>query len=85
MVQRSRARGIVRGTGTGELEFEFVVRGDDVQAGDVVITSGVGGVYPKGLRIGAVVEVAGRRRRSCCTRATRASPPSTSAGSSRCS
>ena len=62
MVQRSRARGIVRGTGDRRLEFEFVVRGDDVQAGDVVITSGVGGVYPKGLRIGVVVEVAADER-----------------------
>jgi rod shape-determining protein MreC len=54
IVQRSRARGIVRGRGTGELEFEFVVRGSDVREGDTVITSGMGGVYPKGLRIGVV-------------------------------
>jgi rod shape-determining protein MreC len=54
IVQRSRARGIVRGTGSGRLEFVFVVRGDDVRVGDVVITSGVGGVYPKGLRVGEV-------------------------------
>jgi len=58
IVQRSRARGMVRGRGTDELEFEFVVRGGDVRAGDVVITSGLGSVYPKGLRIGEVVEVA---------------------------
>ena len=57
MIQRSRARGLVRGLGTGELEFEFMVRGDDVKEGDEVITSGVGGVYPKGLRIGAVRSV----------------------------
>jgi rod shape-determining protein MreC len=57
IVQRSRARGIVRGRGTGELEFVFMVRGDDVQPGDVVITSGVGGVYPKGLRIGTITRV----------------------------
>ena len=57
IVQRSRARGIVRGDGTEQLTFEFFVRGDDVQVGDVVITSGFGGVYPKGLRIGEVIEV----------------------------
>ncbi len=58
VVQRSRARGMVRGQGTDRLAFEFVVRGADVAIGDVVITSGLGGVYPKGLRIGEVVEVA---------------------------
>ena len=57
IVQRSRARGIVRGTGSGRLEFVFVVRGDDVEVGDVVITSGVGGVYPKGLRVGEVTGI----------------------------
>jgi rod shape-determining protein MreC len=57
IVQRSRARGIVRGKGTGDLEFVFMVRGDDVQPDDVLITSGVGGVYPKGLRIGTVTAV----------------------------
>ena len=57
IVQRSRARGIVRGTGGDGLQFEFFVRGDDVQVGDLVITSGFGGAYPKGLRVGEVVEV----------------------------
>lgn len=57
IVQRSRARGIVRGRGTDQLTFEFVVRGGDVKVGDVVITSGLGAVYPKGLRIGEVVEI----------------------------
>lgn len=57
IVQRSRARGIVRGSGGDGLEFEFFVRGDDVQVGDLVITSGFGGTYPKGLRVGEVVEV----------------------------
>lgn len=57
IIQRSRARGIVRGTGDEGLEFEFFVRGDDVQVGDLVISSGFGGAYPKGLRIGEVIEV----------------------------
>jgi len=57
IVQRSRSRGIARGRGTSDLEFEFVVRGSDVRIGDVVISSGLGGVYPKGIRIGKVVSV----------------------------
>lgn len=59
LVQRSRARGIVRGARQDLLEFEFVARSGDVQEGDVVITSGLGGAYPKGLRIGEVVHVEG--------------------------
>ncbi|NNL66073.1 MAG: rod shape-determining protein MreC [Myxococcales bacterium] len=57
IVQSSRARGIVRGRGTNRLEFEFVVSGAEVVVGDVVISSGLDGVYPKGLRIGEVVDI----------------------------
>jgi rod shape-determining protein MreC len=57
VIQRSRARGIVRGTGTPMLQYTFMVRGDDVIVGDEVVTSGIGGVYPKGLRVGTVRSV----------------------------
>jgi len=57
VVQRSRSRGIVRGAQGDDLVFEFVVRDGDVQVGDVLVTSGLGGVYPKGLRIGEVTAV----------------------------
>lgn len=57
LVQRSRARGVLRGVGRDRLEFEFVVRGADVVAGDEVVTSGLGGIYPKGLRLGRVSEL----------------------------
>lgn len=57
LVQRSRARGVVRGIGRDRLEFEFVVRDSDVALGDEIVTSGLGGVYPKGLRIGRVSEL----------------------------
>lgn len=56
VVQRSRARGVVRGAGE-ELVFEFVGRDADVAVGDLLVTSGLGGVYPKGLRIGKVTDV----------------------------
>jgi rod shape-determining protein MreC len=57
VIQRSRSRGIVRGRGSDELEFEFVARDSDVRVNDVVITSGLGGVYPKGLRIGTITAI----------------------------
>jgi rod shape-determining protein MreC len=57
VVQRSRTRGVVRGNGSGKLEFEFVARDGDVNTGDVILTSGLDAIYPKGLRIGEVGEI----------------------------
>ncbi|MCI5065529.1 rod shape-determining protein MreC [bacterium] len=57
LVQRSRARGIVLGTGTDECTFAYVREEEDVLVGDIVVTSGLDGVFPKGLEIGRVVEV----------------------------
>ena len=56
-VQRSRTRGIVRGRGDDAPLFEFVARGGEVEPGDLLITSGLDGVYPKGLLIGTVTSV----------------------------
>ena len=57
VVQRSRARGVVRGAGGGRCSMEFTVRDEDVKVGDTVISSGMGGVFPKGLPIGEVTMV----------------------------
>ena len=57
-VQRSRARGLVRGGSDEALLFEFVARGADVLPGDMVMTSGLDGVHPKGLLVGTVKSVA---------------------------
>ena len=56
-VQRSRARGTVRGRSEEPCEFDYVLREDDVQEGDQLLTSGLGGVYPKGLVVGTVASV----------------------------
>lgn len=57
IVQRSRARGVVRGVGGGRCALEFTVKDEDVKVGDMVISSGIGGVFPKGLPIGEVTMV----------------------------
>lgn len=57
MLQSSRKEGIVRGSIEGKISLEFVSMETTVRAGDVVITSGMGGVYPKGLIIGEVTKV----------------------------
>ena len=56
IIQRSRARGIVRGRGEDEVcSVDHLVRTADVQVGDVVVTSGVGGAFPPGLQVGTIV------------------------------
>ena len=56
LVQRSRARGIVQGHGD-TCTLSFLKRSDDVQEGDVVVTSGLDNYFPKGFPIGKVVSV----------------------------
>ena len=59
LVQRSRARGVIRGTGAlDRLELQYVERNADVVVGDKVLCSGLGGIFPKGLVIGTVASVA---------------------------
>ena len=57
LVERSRAQGVVVGSGDGTLRMEFVPDAADVQVGDVVVTSGIDGIYPKGFVIGRVETV----------------------------
>ncbi len=58
MIQRTRARGVLEGLGRkGPCALKYVARTEDVLEGDRVITSGLGGVYPKGLLVGGVTSV----------------------------
>lgn len=56
-IQRSRARGVVKGKGEMLCTLEFTTREEDVKVGDMVITSGIGGIFLKGLPIGEVTMV----------------------------
>lgn len=57
VIQKSRARGIVKGGGAGGCLLNFVLRKHKVSVGDVTVSSGVDGVFPKGLPIGKVAAV----------------------------
>ncbi len=57
IVERSRAQGVVVGAGDDRLQLEYVSEVFDVVAGDIVITSGIDGIYPKGFVIGRVESV----------------------------
>jgi rod shape-determining protein MreC len=54
-VQRTRTPGIVEGEPRGTARFKYMARdGAAIQVGDLVVTSGLGGVFPKGIPIGRV-------------------------------
>ena len=55
-VHRTRARGIVKGTG-GKCIMEYIENKADVSVGDKIISSGKDGFFPKGIIIGTVVEI----------------------------
>ncbi len=57
LVQRSRAQGVVVGEGSNSCTMKYVTNLNDVAPGDLIITSGRGGIYPEGIPIGKVVMV----------------------------
>jgi len=57
LIQSSRAEGLLKGNIDGLLYLEDVSADVDVKVGDVVVTSGVGGGYFRGLIVGTVVRV----------------------------
>ena len=54
--ERSRVTGVVVGTGSHELKYSYVEAGEDVQKDDLIVSSGLGGTFPKGYVLGTVVE-----------------------------
>jgi rod shape-determining protein MreC len=54
LIERSRAQGVVVGAGDELLRLEYVSEIADVAMGDVVVTSGIDGIFPKGFIIGRV-------------------------------
>ena len=52
--QRSRARGIVAGLVDDGLILKYTDRSEDIRAGDSVVTSGLDGIFPRGLLVGTI-------------------------------
>ena len=57
MVQRTRAKGILEGRVNQTCQLKYVSRADDVRMGDDIISSGLGGMFPKGLLLGRVSKI----------------------------
>ena len=57
IIERTRAQGVVVGGGDDRLRLEYMSEVFDVVVGDVAVTSGIDGIYPKGFIIGRVESV----------------------------
>jgi rod shape-determining protein MreC len=57
IVQRTRAKTIVEGKGENRCQLKYLRRAEEVAVGDVVVTSGLGGNFPKGLMVGEIKKV----------------------------
>ena len=60
MIERSRVGGILRWLGPNEWTIVGLSTGEDVRAGDLVLTTGSGAVFPHGIRVGVVTKVGGQ-------------------------
>ncbi len=57
LIQGSRSQGVLQGGGATGCILKYVERSEEIKIGDPVLTSGLGGVFPKGLLLGTVVNV----------------------------
>ena len=57
MIQSSRAQGMLQGSPDGTLHLSFIRTDQTVDVGDIIVTSGLGGVFPKGLPMGKILNV----------------------------
>ena len=54
LTQQSRDRGMVKGLSTDVCEMDYMAKSSDAVVGEMVITSGLGGIFPKGLPVGKI-------------------------------
>ncbi len=57
IVERTRTHGIVEGVFDFKCALKYVIRNEPVEVGDKLITAGVGGIYPKGLKVGMITDI----------------------------
>ncbi|MBI5888390.1 MAG: rod shape-determining protein MreC [Deltaproteobacteria bacterium] len=57
IVQRTRIKGVVEGSGGASLYLKYIRQLEDVHVGDEIVTSGLSGIYPKGLMVGTVAKI----------------------------
>ena len=62
ITQKTRVHGIVKGLGRDVFGLNYVLKSAVVKKEDFVLTSGLGGVFPKGLMVGTISEITKSRR-----------------------
>jgi rod shape-determining protein MreC len=58
VVERTRTHGIVEGVFNFKCALKYIMRNEPVEVGDKLITAGVGGIYPKGIKVGMITNIA---------------------------
>ncbi len=61
LIQKTRVQGIIKGRGN-EFRLNYVFKSSEVAKGDIIVTSGLGDVFPKGLPVGTIKKVTNNRR-----------------------
>lgn len=57
MIQSSRAQGVVQGSVDGTIRLTLINSNLKAEVGDIVLTSGLGGIFPKGVPLGKITTV----------------------------
>ena len=57
IVERTRTHGIVEGVFNFKCALKYIMRNEPVEVGDKLITAGVGGIYPKGIKVGMITDI----------------------------
>lgn len=57
LVQNTRVRGMVKGNNEDKCTFVYALRKDEIKAGEMIVSSGLDQVFPKGLKIGSIQDV----------------------------
>lgn len=61
VVKRHQVRGIIEGYSENRCKFSYVLKTEDIKPKDIILTSGLNGIYPQGILIGTVSDVVNKK------------------------
>jgi len=62
MIQKSRVRGVLKGAGENGYILHYVLKNEQIEQGDLIVTAGIGGMFSSGVPLGVVQSVRKARR-----------------------